>query len=78
MRRSSMPDPTIEIVDERRLTVPKSGLGGGATEQVGKFIVHAGQDGYVLADMREERVYEDRPGGGSRLSGVTLIFRKAS
>lgn len=73
-----MPEVTFDVVDERSITIPSSlrGLSNEQTEQVGKFITTAAQEGYALYKV-SDKVQGDYRGDEYR-TGIILTFRKVA
>lgn len=74
-----MPDLKVnyQAINKRLLTIPNESLDTGATENIGKIIVHAGQDGFMLTEVKP--LQESR--GNQRdpytvTIGVELTFTK--
>lgn len=65
---------SLDIVDERSVTLKRGQTYSEAdTEQIGKLITNAAQDGYVLATIEEVKESDYRE---SWFGGVKLVFRR--
>jgi hypothetical protein len=77
-----MPTPDLkvnyQVVDKRIVTIPNVKLDTATTENLGQLIVHAGQDGYMLVEikhLRDERGTQRDP--YTVVKGVELTFSKS-
>lgn len=66
----------VQVVEERRITFGRLATAA-EVEQLGKNLVAAGQDGYILDSVKPETSYDQREGQYATGRVLLVLKRKA-